>query len=447
MSQQQVTFLSALLHLEKRYRDAKTSQELAYRLANETLNLVQYDQAVVWHTSPTGKIVIDAVSGVDRVPATTPFTQTATLAIKGLELKNRTSPGSKHTPAELGEAAGAAAQELSWNTMLLIPTVENGKTVVAGMTVTRETLEWTDQELSLFARLGETAAHAWVALSPRRTRATSSAPLYRRFLKWIFPALFIGLMCLPIRLSVLAPAEVVATRTVMVTAPMDGIVESFHIRPDQAVTKNARLLSLDRTSLANRHTVARKALDVVRAEFERAQQRSFADRESREQLHLLKARMEQKAAEAEYVEALLARTTLTSPADGIAIFTDENEWLGRPVATGEKILTIAEPEHVQLKIMLPVQDAISLDSSEKAMFFLNVAPADPIRASVTDIGYKAVPTPDGGMGFPLRADLLDATPAPRIGLRGTVKLYGKKTTLFYAIMRKPLTRLRHFLGV
>ena len=193
--------------------------------------------------------------------------------------------------------------------------------------------------------------------------------------------------------------------------------------------------------------VARKALNVVRAEFERAQQRSFADRESRERLHLLKAQMEQKTAEAEYVEALLAKTTLTAPIDGIAIFTDENEWLGRPVATGEKILSIAEPEQVRLEIMLPVQDAITLDTTQDALFFLNVAPEEPIRAKVADIGYKAVPTPEGTLGFPLKAELMETGRLPRIGMRGTVKLYGKQTTLFYAIMRKPLTRVRHFLGM
>jgi hypothetical protein len=157
--------------------------------------------------------------------------------------------------------------------------------------------------------------------------------------------------------------------------------------------------------------------------------------------------MEQKKAEAEYVEALLNKTTLTSPTDGIAIFTDENEWLGRPVATGEKILSVAEPSPVRLKVMLPVQDAITLDRTEDGLFFLNVAPEAPIRAKVTNIGFKAIPTPEGGMGFPIEAELLEAAEQPRIGLRGTARLYGKQTTLFYAIMRKPLTRLRHFLGI
>jgi hypothetical protein len=446
MSQQQITFLSALLHLEKRYRDAATIQELAYRLVNETLNLVQYDQAVVWHTSPTGRIVIDAVSGVDRIPGTNPFAQSAIRVIKGFEKTTGINAGSGFTPGDLPEKAEAGARELMWNSMLLVPTATSGTSVVAGMVVTRVAREWTDQELTLFSRLAETASHAWQALSPRRKKAAAS-PLWQRVMKWSVPILLTALMLLPMRLSVLAPAEVIATRALMVTAPMDGIVESFHIRPNQEVTRGEPLLSLDRTSLSNRSLVARKALNVVRAEFERAQQRSFADRESRERLHQLKARMEQKKAEAEYVEALLNKTTLTSPTDGIAIFTDENEWLGRPVATGEKILSVAEPSPVRLKVMLPVQDAITLDRTEDGLFFLNVAPEAPIRAKVTNIGFKAIPTPEGGMGFPIEAELLEAAEQPRIGLRGTARLYGKQTTLFYAIMRKPLTRLRHFLGI
>ena len=36
---------------------------------------------------------------------------------------------------------------------------------------------------------------------------------------------------------------------------------------------------------------------------------------------------------------------------------------------------------------------------------------------------------------------------PRIGLRGTAKLYGSRVTLFYYLFRKPITFVRQLVGV
>jgi hypothetical protein len=36
---------------------------------------------------------------------------------------------------------------------------------------------------------------------------------------------------------------------------------------------------------------------------------------------------------------------------------------------------------------------------------------------------------------------------PRIGLRGTAKIYGSRVTLFYYLFRKPITFVRQLIGV
>jgi multidrug efflux pump subunit AcrA (membrane-fusion protein) len=254
-------------------------------------------------------------------------------------------------------------------------------------------------------------------------------------------------MLWPVRLSVLAPAEVVSRQSVLITSPMDGIVKTFHVQPNEEVVADQLLVTLDQTSLANQYQIAQKSYQVVKAEYDTAQQRAFVDPQAREQIHLFQTQMAQKLAEAEYVQSLLDQTAITAPRSGVAIFKDENDWLGRPVVTGQKILKVASSQQVQLEVMLPVDDAITLDSSVEIAFFLNIAPTKPLHAQITHVGYEANSTPGGGLAFPLKATFNSLEHVPRIGLRGTAKIYGKKVVLIYAILRKPLTQLRQFLGV
>jgi hypothetical protein len=51
------------------------------------------------------------------------------------------------------------------------------------------------------------------------------------------------------------------------------------------------------------------------------------------------------------------------------------------------------------------------------------------------------------LGYRLKATLDDPAHMPRIGLRGTAKIYGEKVTLFYYLARRPLAAARQFLGL
>ena len=41
----------------------------------------------------------------------------------------------------------------------------------------------------------------------------------------------------------------------------------------------------------------------------------------------------------------------------------------------------------------------------------------------------------------------DENKLPRIGLRGTAKVYGSKVSLFYYLFRKPITFMRQLIGI
>jgi hypothetical protein len=137
---------------------------------------------------------------------------------------------------------------------------------------------------------------------------------------------------------------------------------------------------------------------------------------------------------------------VTAPRSGIALFADPNDWIGRPVTIGERLLEIADPNKSELEIWLPVADAITLNSGAEVDFFLNVAPDAPLHAKLRQTSYEAVLSPSGVLGYRLKAELTDPASPPRIGLRGTAKIYGDQVSLFYYLIRRPLAAARQLLG-
>ena len=53
----------------------------------------------------------------------------------------------------------------------------------------------------------------------------------------------------------------------------------------------------------------------------------------------------------------------------------------------------------------------------------------------------------GTLAFALRARFEDGEAMPRIGLRGTAKVYGERSSLFMFLFRRPLSALRQGLGL
>ena len=203
---------------------------------------------------------------------------------------------------------------------------------------------------------------------------------------------------------------------------------------------------LDPRAIENRLEVATKALAVAEAEYRQAAQQAVFDDKSRAQIAILKGRADQKRADVTYAKSLLERIHVTASRAGIALFDNPNDWIGRPVTIGERLLEIADPTQAELEIWLPVADAITLKPGADVDFFLNVAPDAPLHAKLYQASYQATMSPSGVLGYRLKAELADKTRPPRIGLRGTAKVHGDPVTLFYYLVRRPLAAARQLVG-
>jgi len=448
-SEQQILSLSTLLQLEKEARHAKSHAELGFIMVNETLKLVKYRQTILWIKGSAGKIRIEAVSGADKPDKYSPFIIYLINIVKEILLKPDHDKIHTVDLANLSEASQKGRQE--WNIggpVIWSPLITPKGEIIGGLILIRDTL-WNTGEIRLIERLADTYAHAWQALKKEGAVAMKfnlSTPK-KLILQSLLMFIIIALMFLPVRLSVLAPVEIVPLNPMIISSPMDGIIQQIHVEPNQEVKAGQLLFSFDDTGIRNEYEISKKTLGVVLAEYDLAKRKALAgDENSKEDMAVLKAQTEQKYAERDYMAALLERSKVYAKQNGIALFSDVNNWRGKSVIVGEKVMSIVNPNHAEAEIHLPVSDAVNLDTGAEVLIFLNIRPDSPLSASLRQASYEAQITSEGILTFCLKASLKNPF-SLRIGLRGTAKIYGKEVTLFYYLMRRPLTALRQRLGL
>jgi multidrug resistance efflux pump len=254
------------------------------------------------------------------------------------------------------------------------------------------------------------------------------------------------LALVPVRLSALAQAEITPVKPYPITAPVEGVVDSIKVQPNQIVGADEPLVVLNDTTTRNKLAVAVKALDIAKADLQRAINKSFSDEASKGELNLLDARMREKVAEVAFLSEMLDRYSISAPQGGLAIFADSEEWRGRPVQPGERIMVIADPSLVEVTVYVPPEDAIQLDLGSEVSVFLNIDPLSPLKAKIVQTSYETITMPDNSLAYVVKAQLRPGS-LPRIGLRGTAKVYAEEVSLGYYLMRKPILFLRKSFGI
>lgn len=440
--------LALLLGLQQRCMQALDSAELGFVIANETWQLLPYSQACVFFTDNLGRPALRCVSGLTAIQEETPFTLWVGRVSRALDEKFK---GSK--PERVSVDLLESHLQDSWvewwpDHVVWIP-ITGPQGHRAGSVILVRESAWSDAELQRLTVLMPVWGYCAHAL--QRKRGAWSAALGRLRHSRVRQAILLSLvllMAVPVRLSALAPAEIIALQAEAVSAPMEGVIKTFHVAPNTVVHKGDLLFSLDETTLRNRREVSRKALAVARAEALAGQQKSFDNVQSRADLASLAGRVREKEAELAYLDESLTRVDVKAALDGVFVYGDPNDWLGKPVSTGERVGQLAQPDGLGVMMWLPVGDAINLEPGAQMRVYLQVSPLTSLSAELVQTSYQAVTSPDGVVSYRIRGQLHahDKGDA-RIGLRGVAKVYGEWRPLIYWILRRPVGVLRQWVGV
>jgi hypothetical protein len=438
--------LSALLQLEGMVRAAQTQQELQFFFVNETRRLVPYRQAILL-TPPTPSAQsyqVRAASSVPVVDRTVPLMQWTERLIGGLR-KTATGPDICHvTEAECPEELRPDWKEFTPGNGLWCPLKHPGGQILGGLWLTQDR-PWADHETTVLQRLSEAYAYAWHAVGPSNTRRWRWG--LSRTTTWILAAATLGALAIPVPMSTLAPAKIVAKDPLIVSAPIDGVIAEILVLPNTVVSKGQVLFTFDDTTFRSEYEVAERNLDVAMAQYRRAAQGSFGDAEQKADVPLLKAEVELRETERNYAHERLTKVEVKAEQAGLLLYTDKSDWIGKPVVVGQRIMELANPQQLEVRIDLPVEDAIVLREGASATLFLNANPFSSVPATISHASYHAEVLPNNTLAYRVTAQLEQRSSEFRIGWQGSAKIYGEEVTLFTYLFRRPISAIRPWIGL
>jgi hypothetical protein len=265
----------------------------------------------------------------------------------------------------------------------------------------------------------------------------------RRRWTWIFWTFLL----FPVRLSVLVPGELVPANPAIIRVPIEGVVDQFFVSPNDRVTQGQPLFKLDLASLLSKAQVAEQEIKIAQQEYRQGTLQSLTDAKSRGQLAAQEGKAAERKIEADYLKDLLKRATIESPRDGIVIFDDPSEWVGKPVVAGEKVMVVATEGQVEVEAWIPVGDMLEVPDRASTSLYLNASPFNAVSSNIRYVGHEPMLRPDGTYAYRVRASLPKGEKGPRVGLKGTAKINGQFVPLSYWVLRKPLAVTRQFLGI
>lgn len=436
--------LTALVRLESRLLQATSLQELGFILCNEAAGLLPYRQALLLGRGRAGRRVL-CFSGAVSPASDVPYARWAR------RLLRRPWPAEERglvvlTAAQVDPALRAGWAEWLPPVLVCVPLRHRG--VELGVVAYGRDAPPDEAERQVLALMTEAASHCWAALARAGRLRPGALQPRRRWLAWLLgTAAAAALATLPVPSSVLAPAEVVAREPAHVRAPLDGVIEQLAVRPNQAVQQGQLLGRYEERRLRTQLEVSRRTADATEAELRQQTQASITDSRARSALPATEGRYRQQLAELDYLRQQMERVELRAPRAGVVLLDNPNEWVGRPVSVGERILQLADPAQVELEIRLPVAEAIDLETGAEVRFFRSIDPDAPLHGRLVFSSYRASAGPDAVVAYRLRAQFAEGVAPPRLGLTGVAKIYGPDVSLGYYLARRPLASLRSLLGL
>lgn len=439
---------TVISQLATRARAAESEPALQFVMANGTFEVLRYRSALVF-TVHEGEPRLACASGLTAVDRTSVFGSWSERVVKAL-LPKLGGP----RPGRIDDVPPSlhAAWNDYWPATVQIHPVPGVGEKLLGVVVYVLDTPWPEWITPMLDVLHQAHGLCLQNLRARRHPLEFLARLvdgrHLRTRRYLLRAVIgvLVLLCLPIRQFVIAPAEIVSLDSVAVTSPVEGVVAELVARPNQTVRKGDILVRLDDTAIRNRLASARQSLEVARAEYLAGAHRAFVSADKTAEAGVLKGRISERLAEVAFLEDQLTLLDIRASHDGIAVYGQENDWIGKPVSAGQRIMELADSDRLGVYVWVPVADAINLRSGATLSVLLYAAPLNPLAATVEQASYQATRSPEGVAAYRVRATL-QTQHGVRLGLRGSAKITGEWVMFGYFVLRRPLSVLRQWFGI
>lgn len=252
---------------------------------------------------------------------------------------------------------------------------------------------------------------------------------------------------IPVSQTILSPIEVVSTDVTYVKSPANGVIDEVFVEPGELVGVGDPILFLDVSQLQSQLEIIQAEHNQLRVEYEQETIRSLSEANSRFRLAEIQAGLSEKTAQMEFLSSQIADHRLYATRSGVISMPEIEQLRGRPVSVGDTLLTIADPERLEVELWLPLQTALPVSSGDAVTVFMNSNPVSPYAAAVRYVTTQAQSRPDGSMGYRGRAETVDELPARVLGQRGVGRITTGTETLFMKLLRQPIAWIRQSVGI
>ena len=445
MSEDKNIKIARLISLEKKTREAKSKDELNFIVVNETREIIDYTTSFLLLKSATDKFHINAISDIASIDRTAPLvtfvesiinhkTKKDLKEIESIDLEQFSKKIKKQKPKNIPHY------------LLCIP-IFSPQRGLQGYLLLARNKNFNDNENELVQHLSRTYGHAYNTFLTNFSIKNFFKKNFTGKKRWITISVIILIFLFPVRMTSTAPVEVVAKNPFLITSPFDGVVKKIIANNNDQTKPGDLLVLLEDIDLSNEFNLAKQSLQVAEKELLRTRQSSFTDNEQKSRLAELIAQVDLKRVELKSAERKLKNSKIYSEKKGVVIVDRKSDWQGKPVAVGEKILTIADPNNIEFLIWLPVKDSIVINQDANTNIFLDINPMSSYKGNIIRSTYEPELSPEEVLSYKLISSFKGNRDTPRIGLRGTAKVYGNRTILFYYLFRKPITFIRQLIGI
>jgi len=441
MQDKLINKLTDFIQLEREIRAASNINALGFTACNYLRRLIEYDVALLLVAKTGGRQKVNSISGVSDFDPRSPLVSVCESLCNHREVP--LDSARVHLSDTVPDVVAEKLDSILLGQLATVGLVKGDATLV----LTREK-PWQKHELQLLQQVGEVLGHAVSAFRAKQKHSVLKRcfPGLKPDWKWAVCAL--GLISVvPVPQSIIANAEVTARTPDVVAAGLHGVIEEILVRPNETVSKGQLLIRFDDTDLTHRKNTLRQELALAEERLRKERQKSLNSAVERSEFAELASQIELKQLELDYVNESIARLELRAETDGVALYSRQQDWTGKSVATGEKIMEIAAANDNQFEIWVAANDAIDLGEGGRIKFFPDAKPLQSVTGSVDSVGFFASRADSEELAYRVVAEPADSENTLRLGMKGTARLYGDKVSLAYHVLRKPISAIRKTVGV
>ncbi len=422
-------------------------KQLVFRILNRSIIYCRYDRAVLWDLMGGGVRLL-GVSGSTDINRRSPLVSEWRSLINTMSNRSVATiagPASFNGRRDAWDGLAARTEGLS---VVWLP-IRVDDRPVAGLWLER----WGDREFSKgeLAKLEALALAygvAWRSVVRRPSRLTKLLSSSKRKTIATFAVVLLAALCfIKSPLRIVAPCEVVPREPVAVTAPLNGVIDEIVVLPGRSVARGELLAVYDKRVAVEELKVAQEQVRIIESQLQRARVQAFDDPKARSAIALLENRSQQELIRLRMAQHRADLLEILAPVGGTLMFDDPNDWRGRPVQLGQRLMMIVDPARTKLHIRLPDSDNIDFDRDKPVTVILDSDPRLSRLATLRFVANHSQIGRDGVPCFRAEADWVKTEPGLKMGLQGTAILYGEEVPLVYWLLRRPFGALRRYLGI